>query len=43
MAAEPDVSMVVHVGDLAYPDGSFADFESGYYGVNMPAFGQGPR
>ncbi len=36
MTAEPDVSMVVHLGDLAYPDGTFADFEGGYYSVNAP-------
>ncbi len=36
MAAEPDISMVVHVGDLAYPDGTYDDFESGYYGFNAP-------
>jgi len=36
MAAEPDISMVVHLGDLAYPDGTFADLESGYYAINAP-------
>ncbi len=36
MAAEADISMVVHVGDMAYPDGAFAELETAYYGVNAP-------
>ena len=36
MAAEPAISMVVHVGDLAYPDGTFEQFEDAYFGVNAP-------
>jgi len=36
MAAELDVSMAIHVGDLAYPDGTFADFELGHFGPNAP-------
>jgi acid phosphatase type 7 len=35
MAAEPDISMVVHVGDLAYPDGTFEQFEDAYFGVDF--------
>ena len=42
MAAEPGISMVVHVGDLAYPDGAFAEFESGYYGMNEPLMSRLP-
>ncbi len=34
MAAEPDISMVVHVGDMAYPDGTFEELEDAYFGVN---------
>jgi uncharacterized protein (TIGR03437 family) len=34
MAAEPDISMVIHVGDLAYTDGTFEEFEDAYFGVN---------
>jgi acid phosphatase type 7 len=36
MAAEPDISMVVHVGDMAYPDGTFQEFQNAYFGVNYP-------
>ena len=36
MSAEPDISMVLHVGDLAYSDGTFEQFESAYYGFNAP-------
>jgi acid phosphatase type 7 len=36
MAAEPAISMVVHVGDMAYPDGTFEQFEDAYFGVNAP-------
>jgi uncharacterized protein (TIGR03437 family) len=42
MAAEPDVSMVVHVGDLAYPDGTFAEFETAYFGMNAPLMNRTP-
>ena len=36
MSAEPDISMVLHLGDLAYTDGTFEQFESAYYGYNAP-------
>jgi acid phosphatase type 7 len=36
MAAEPDVAMAVHVGDLAYSDGTFAEFETNYFQPNAP-------
>ncbi len=42
MAAEPDISMVVHVGDLAYPDGTFEEFEDAYFGVNAPLMARLP-
>ena len=42
MAAEPDISMVVHVGDLAYPDGTFEEFEEAYFGVNAPLMARLP-
>jgi acid phosphatase type 7 len=42
MAAEARISMVVHVGDLAYPNGTFADFGSAYYGVNAPLMSRAP-
>lgn len=36
MAAEQDISMVVHVGDMAYPDGTFEQLQDAYFGVNFP-------
>jgi uncharacterized protein (TIGR03437 family) len=36
MSAEPDIAMAIHVGDLAYPDGTFADFETYHFGPNAP-------
>jgi uncharacterized protein (TIGR03437 family) len=36
MAAEQDISMVVHLGDLAYPDGTFEQLQDAYFGVNFP-------
>ncbi|HXK03504.1 MAG TPA: metallophosphoesterase [Verrucomicrobiae bacterium] len=36
MSAETGVSMVLHLGDLAYSDGTFEQFESGYYDLNAP-------
>jgi acid phosphatase type 7 len=36
MLAEQQVSMVVHIGDMAYPDGTFEELETAYYGVNAP-------
>ncbi len=34
MAAEPNVSFVMHTGDLAYDRGTFAQYESSYFGTN---------
>ena len=34
MNAEPNISKFVHVGDLAYPTGTFAEVEQSYYGQN---------
>jgi uncharacterized protein (TIGR03437 family) len=42
MAAEADISMVVHVGDLAYSDGTFQEFEDEYFGVNAPLMARLP-
>jgi uncharacterized protein (TIGR03437 family) len=36
MAAEQDISMVIHVGDMAYPDGTFEQLQAAYFGVNFP-------
>lgn len=36
MSAEASASMVVHVGDMAYPNGTFGEFDSAYYGMNAP-------
>ena len=36
MAAEQGVSMVVHLGDMAYPDGTFEQLQDAYFGVNFP-------
>ena len=36
MAAERGISMVVHLGDMAYPAGTFEEFESAYFGLNAP-------
>ena len=42
MAAEKNVAMAVHVGDLAYPDGTFAEFDAAYYGMNAPLMSRIP-
>ena len=34
MAAETNVSLVLHLGDLAYSDGTFAELEQAYYAEN---------
>ncbi|MBI2686288.1 MAG: metallophosphoesterase [Acidobacteria bacterium] len=34
MNAEPNVAMAIHTGDLAYPLGSFSNYESAYFGMN---------
>lgn len=38
MMAEPGVSFLLHTGDLAYPNGSFALYDSNYFGLNAPLF-----
>ena len=42
MSAEPEISMVVHTGDLAYTDGTFEEFEDEYFGVNAPLMARLP-
>lgn len=42
MQAEPNVSMVVHVGDLSYPLGDFANYEDSYFRMNAPLMRQLP-
>jgi len=34
MNAEPGITKVIHVGDLAYESGTFAQFENNYFGLN---------
>lgn len=34
MGAEPGVSMAIHTGDLAYPFGSYAQYETAYFAMN---------
>jgi uncharacterized protein (TIGR03437 family) len=36
MSAETSASMVVHVGDMAYPNGTFGELDTSYYGMNAP-------
>ena len=36
MRAEPNIAMVVHVGDLSYPQGDFSNYEDSYFGKNAP-------
>ncbi len=36
MAAEPGIAKVIHVGDLAYGSGTFGQFDSNYFGPNLP-------
>ncbi len=42
MAAEPGVSSVIHVGDLAYFSGTFAEFEQNYFTPNAPLMSRLP-
>jgi uncharacterized protein (TIGR03437 family) len=42
MGAEPGVSFLLHTGDLAYPQGSFALYDSNYFGLNASLFGRLP-
>jgi uncharacterized protein (TIGR03437 family) len=34
MIDEPNIAMAIHTGDLAYPHGSFSQYESSYFSVN---------
>lgn len=34
MTAEPNIAMAIHTGDLAYPYGSFKQYELSYFSVN---------
>jgi hypothetical protein len=36
MAAEPGIGKVIHVGDLAYGSGTFAQFNANYFALNAP-------
>jgi uncharacterized protein (TIGR03437 family) len=36
MNAEPHIAFAIHAGDLAYPDGSFAEFEANHFAPNAP-------
>jgi uncharacterized protein (TIGR03437 family) len=42
MGAESGVSFLLHTGDLAYPQGSFALYDSNYFGLNASLFGRLP-
>jgi uncharacterized protein (TIGR03437 family) len=42
MAAETGISKVVHVGDLAYDSGTFAQFDANYFAINAPLMGRLP-
>jgi uncharacterized protein (TIGR03437 family) len=36
MAAETGISFLMHTGDLAYPQGTFAHYEIAHFGLNAP-------
>jgi uncharacterized protein (TIGR03437 family) len=42
MAAEPAIAKVIHVGDVAYESGTFAQFESNYFALYAPLMGRLP-
>ena len=42
MAAETGISKVIHVGDLAYDAGTFAQFETNYFALNSPLMSRLP-
>ena len=42
MNAEPDIAFLMHTGDLSYPQGTFALYETNYFGMNAPLFSRLP-
>jgi uncharacterized protein (TIGR03437 family) len=42
MAAEPAIAKVIHVGDVAYESGTFAQFESNYFSLYAPLMSRLP-
>jgi uncharacterized protein (TIGR03437 family) len=42
MAAEPGITKVIHVGDLAYSAGTFAQFQDNYFALNAPLMSRLP-
>ena len=42
MGAETGISKVIHVGDLAYDCGTFAQFEANYFALNAPLMSRLP-
>ncbi len=36
MVAEPDIAFLMHTGDLAYPQGTYAYYEKAHFGLNAP-------
>jgi hypothetical protein len=42
MAVEPGIGKLIHVGDLAYFSGTFAQFESNYFATNAPLMSRLP-
>jgi uncharacterized protein (TIGR03437 family) len=42
LLGEPDVSKVIHVGDIAYDSGSFPQFEQNYFQIYAPMMSRTP-
>lgn len=42
MMAEPGISKVLHLGDLAYESGTFAEFDANYFALNAPLMSRLP-
>jgi acid phosphatase type 7 len=42
MAAEPGIAKVIHVGDVAYESGTFAQFETNYFALYAPLMSRMP-
>ncbi len=42
MTAETGISKVIHVGDMAYMNGTFAQFEANYFALNAPLMSRLP-
>jgi uncharacterized protein (TIGR03437 family) len=38
MGSEPDISFLMHTGDVAYPEASYAELETDYFSLNAPLF-----